>query len=154
MRWTDEINWPAIRVTEPAGIIIVCTSEDELKTARYLGLKDLKSLNKLYVIGRSQKRVVLGEPRIAGSKPGLLKRWILTVLNPRVRIEFDHVELEDEVSLEEIKRLLTQNVRRYSEYWMEMDIRSPEDFSERINAAENMTELFHFLGVDSSQSED
>jgi hypothetical protein len=136
----EKIQWPVIRFTEPSGIIISCRDEQELFSARFIGLPDLEKLKSIYIVDAKSNRFDLSKPRAIGV--GGLKRLTAKIWNPRVSIDYDIKEIGP-VSIDFVREALLQNMKRYKDYFWEMG--SPEEFEDHLNKCNTVAKIVEWL---------
>ena len=117
----DSIIWPALRFTEPTGTVMVCRERNDLLTARYIGIPDLAKLSEVYLIDSEGIRFDFRGLRLDGPPPSLVKRMLLKVTNPLVRITGEVTGRPDPVSLDAVKETVGKSVMRHKDYWWEID---------------------------------
>ncbi|MCP3662756.1 MAG: hypothetical protein GY696_09705 [Gammaproteobacteria bacterium] len=147
MELKDVLQWPIIRLTEPKGFIMAYRNEKELFTARYIGIRDLQKLKSCYIVDSKGQQYSLSNPKLFGPQHGIIRRLMLDIINPLVRIEYCTIKSMGEADLSGMKKKLTQNINRYSEFWMEMDINTLDTLIERVNSAQTIKDwrFGHFI---------
>ena len=137
-----DVRWPAISFGRPQCIASFARSADIFLRIPYASIAAVSKMEEYYLIDSESQLIILGSPQICN--PGIgVKIGLAYFLNLRVQVEYPHLEIRKNYSLNSAKQRLIEDVHEHEDFWLEG--LSLDTFLRQIASCDNIGELINLL---------